>query len=68
MLFSRLGSQSFEVLLSSAEKGIDFIPVRQIESNCSIDLFECQGGKGFNDPLRRLTTKERVYYRIKRHT
>jgi hypothetical protein len=56
---AQMGDAAFQILFAVQDVGIHLFFVTQIESDCSVYLFECQRRKVLANRLRRLTTPER---------
>jgi hypothetical protein len=56
-----------KIRLTLAEVLVDVVPIRYIESQNAEDLLKAEGGKGFRDPLGRLSSEKRRDYRVQRN-
>jgi hypothetical protein len=61
---AQVGDPAFEILFALLDVGIDFFYVTQIESDCSVYLFERQRREVLANRLRRLAAVERRHDRI----
>jgi len=67
IILTGLLTEAFKIFLALTEILVNLVAICQIKSQRPEDLLQCQSREGFRNPLRGLTTQERVHHRIQGH-